>query len=149
MYSYTQQLPTSYIMVIQCNCFFSFTVVSGYRGLWPMPHNYKERHQCLNMLAKMYNGLSLEFSNIKITQFAKNEDPLNMTSIEKKIIQDKEKITTQDTKKNSEASSSHRLSKKPANQATYVYLSKLMDLVLYMCTNTQLINYTIIKYGST
>ena len=50
------------------------------------------------MLAKIYNGLSLEYSNIKITQYAKNEDPLNMTSIEKKIIKDKDKITTQDTK---------------------------------------------------
>ena len=46
------------------------------------------------MLAKMYNGLSLEYSNIKITQFAKNEDPLKMTSIAKKIIKDKDKITT-------------------------------------------------------
>ena len=83
-------------MVIQCNCFFSFTVVSGYRGLWPMPHNYKERHQCLNMLAKMYNGLSLEFSNIKITQFAKNEDSLNVTN----IMPDENKTTTQDNKIN-------------------------------------------------
>ena len=76
-----------------------------------MAHNYEERHQCLNMLAKMYNGLSLEFSNIKITQFAKKEDPLNMTSIEKKIIQDnsRNQRTTQ------KASSSHGLSKKPAN----------------------------------
>ena len=49
------------------------------------------------MLAKIYNGLSLKYSNIKITRFAKSKDSLKMTNIAKK---NKEKITTQDTKVN-------------------------------------------------